>query len=71
MVSSYSGIVNFNYIVCVTRDEKYSGLIINEYSQVVFMDEWTNDSLCCQDAKQIFKGNYKKKFLMIGYMSLS
>ena len=39
------GIILFDYIAGFTRDEKYSGSIINEISQVVFMDERTNDSL--------------------------
>ena len=37
------GIILFDYIAGFTRDEKYSGSIINEISQVVFMDERTND----------------------------
>ena len=29
-----------------------------KWSQIVFMDEWTNDSLFCEDAKRILQGYY-------------
>ena len=50
------GIIPFDYIAGVTRDGKFSGSMINELTQVVFMDEWTSDSLCCEDAKRILQG---------------
>ena len=37
------------YIAGVTRDGKFAGAMINQATQLVFMDEWTNDSLCCED----------------------
>ena len=42
-------------IAGVTRD-KFAGAMINQARQVVFMDEWTNDSLCCENAKRILQG---------------
>ena len=47
------GIIPLQYVAGVTRDGKFSGSMINESTQVVFMDEWTNDSLCCEDAKRL------------------
>ena len=35
------------YIAGVTRDGKFAGAMINQL--MVFMDEWANDSLCCED----------------------
>ena len=32
--------------------------MINQSTQIVFMDEWTNDSLCCEDANRILQGYY-------------
>ena len=32
--------------------------MINQSTQIVFMDEWTNDSLCCEDAKRILQCYY-------------
>ena len=32
--------------------------MINQSTQIVLMDEWTNDSLCCEDAKRILQGYY-------------
>ena len=37
--------------------------MINQATQVVFMDEWTGDSLCCEDAKRILQG---KETLFVG-----
>ena len=31
--------------------------MISEKSQIIFMDEWTSDSLCCEDAKRILQGS--------------
>ena len=42
--------------------------MINQTTQVVFMDEWTNDSLCCEDAKRIFQG---KGTLFVGLSKTS
>ncbi|XP_057301088.1 uncharacterized protein LOC130635686 [Hydractinia symbiolongicarpus] len=44
------------YIAGVVRDGRFSGHLINRNTQVVFMDEWTSDSLCCEDAKRILQG---------------
>ena len=41
------------HIAGVARDSKFAGAMINQATQVVFMDEWTDDSLCCGDAKRI------------------
>ena len=39
--------------------------MINQATQVVFMDEWTNDSLFCGDAKRILQG---KETLFVGIL---
>ena len=36
--------------------EDFSGHMINEKTQVVCMEEWTSDSLSCEDAKRILQG---------------
>ena len=46
------------YIANVTHDGKFSGPMINWSTQIVLMDEWTNDSLCCEAAKRILQGYY-------------
>lgn len=38
------------------NDGKFSGHLITEMSQIVMMDEWTPDSLSCEDAKRILQG---------------
>lgn len=50
------GIIPSNYIAGVVRDGNFSGHMIKENTQVVFMDEWTSDSLSCEDAKRVLQG---------------
>ena len=52
------GVIPFEYIAGVTRGGKFAGSMINQSTQIVLMDEWTNDSLCCEDAKKILQGYY-------------
>ena len=51
-------VILFEYISGVTRDGKFAGSMINQSIQIVLMDEWTNDSFCCEDAKIILQGYY-------------
>ena len=46
------------YIAGVVRDGRFSGSMINEKTQVVQMEEWTSDSLSCEDAKRILQGTF-------------
>ena len=50
------GIINSKYVAGVVRDGRFSGHMINEKTQVVCMEEWTSDSLSCEDAKRILQG---------------
>jgi len=51
-----SGIIPAKYIAGVMNDGRFSGHLITEHSQIVMMDEWTPDSLSCEDAKRILQG---------------
>jgi len=42
------------------NDGKFSAQMKTEHTQIVIMDEWTPDSLSCEDAKRILQGLYKK-----------
>ena len=64
----FTGIIPSRHIAGVTRNGKFAGPMINQTTQVVFMDEWTNDSLCCEDAKRIFQG---KGTLFVGLSKTS
>lgn len=35
---------------------KFAGHLINNLTEIVFMDEWTSKSLSCEDAKRVFQG---------------
>lgn len=51
------GLIPSRYIAGVMNDGKFSASLITEESQVVFMDEWSPDSLSCEDAKRVLQGN--------------
>ena len=53
---NHLGVIPFEYVAIVTRDGKFAGSMLNQSTQIVSMDEWTNDSLCCEDAKRILRG---------------
>ena len=55
---NHLGVIPFEYIAAVTLDGKFAGSKINQSTQIVLMDQWTNDSLCCEDAKRILQGYY-------------
>ena len=49
----FIGIMPSRHMAGVTRDGKFAGAMINQATQVIFMDEMTNDSLCCEVAKRL------------------
>ena len=51
-------VIPFEYIAGVTCDSKFAGSMTNQTTQIILTDEWTNDSLCCEDAKKILQGYY-------------
>ena len=52
----FTGIMPSRHTTGVTRDGKFAGAMINQATQVIFMDEMTNDSLCCEVAKRLLLG---------------
>ena len=66
---NHLGVIPFEYIAGVTRDGKFTGSMINQSTQIVLMDEWTNDSLCCEDAKRILQGYYLFILLLFSVMA--
>ena len=55
---NHPGVIPFEYIAGVTRDGKFDESMISQSTQTVLMDEWANDSLCCEDAKRILHRYY-------------
>ena len=49
----FIGIMPSRHMAGVTRDGKFAGAMINQATQVIFMDEMKNDSLCCEVAKRL------------------
>ena len=52
----FTGIMPSRHIAGVTRDGKFAGAMINQATQVMFMNKMTNDSLCCEVAKRLLQG---------------
>ena len=44
------------YIAGVMNDGRFSAAMITDNTQIVMMDEWTPDSLSCEDAKRVLQG---------------
>ena len=52
----FLGVISSVNIAGVVREGKFAGHLINNDTELVFMDEWTADSLSCEDAKRILQG---------------
>lgn len=50
------GIIPSKYVAGVVREGKFAAHLIRDDTQLVFMDEWTSDSLSCEDAKRVLQG---------------
>lgn len=53
-----SGIISPRYIAGVTREGRFAAQLITSNTQLVFMDEWTADSLSAEDAKRVLQGKF-------------
>ena len=54
-----SGIIPSMHISGVVTDGRFSSLPIKDTTQVVLMEEWTSNSLSCEEAKRTLQGtNY-------------
>ena len=54
----YIGIIPSKFIANVVADGRFSAANINNTTQVVMMDEWTENSLSCEDAKRVLQGEH-------------
>ena len=55
-VSFDLGIIPSMRISGVVTDGRFSSSSINEMTQVVLMEEWTSNSLSCEEAKRTLQG---------------
>lgn len=63
--SPLQGIIPSRYIAGVMNDGKFSAAMITNNTQVVMMDEWTPDSLSCEDAKRVLQGKIAIMILIL------
>ena len=54
--SFFSGIIPSSFIAYIVPDGRFSAADISSNTQVVVMDEWTPESLSCEDAKRVLQG---------------
>ena len=52
----FLGIIPSRFITNIVPDGRFSAANISKDTQVIMMDEWTSDSLSCEDAKRILQG---------------
>ena len=45
--------------------------MISNDTELVFMDEWTSDSLNCEDAKRILQGNFNDLLFCINHLGFT
>lgn len=58
LIYIFLGIIPSQLIAGVMNDGKFSASLITARTQIVMMDEWTPDSLACEDAKRVLQGKY-------------
>lgn len=54
--SPFQGIIPTANIAGVTREKQFAGHLITDETEIVFMDEWSTDSLNAEDAKKVLQG---------------
>ena len=52
------------FITYIVPDGRFSAAGIDSTTQVVVMDEWTPESLSCEDAKRILQGKIYSKITL-------
>ena len=52
----FQGIISVKAIASVTREKQFATHKINQETQVVFIDEWSSDSMCAENAKRVLQG---------------
>ena len=52
------GIVSPQNIASVMDEGRFAAHMIDNNTEVVFMDEWGDNSLSCDDAKKVLQGTF-------------
>ena len=51
--------MRINAIASATRKKQFSAHLTNEDTEIIFLDEWTSDSLDAEDDKKVLQGGYQ------------
>ena len=57
----FLGIIPIQYVASITQEKQFSTSIIKQDTQIVFLDEWSENSLQSDMAKVVLKGGYMPK----------
>ena len=55
-VSVFLTVIDRTYIASLIKEKTFSSMMINEDTQLVFLDEWTSDTLQSDTAKTVLQG---------------
>lgn len=62
-VSPFQGVIPVNRIATITRERQFSTQCVNDATQLIFLDEWSVDSIDAETAKKLFQGVYINRLL--------
>ena len=64
--SLFLAVIDRTYIASLTKEKTFSSMMINEDTQLVFLDEWTSDTLQSDTAKTVLQGGHMIKSVKHG-----
>ena len=56
--SVFLAVIDRTYITSLTKEKTFSSMMINEGTQLIFLDEWTSDTLQSDTAKTVLQGGH-------------
>ena len=57
----FLGIIPIQYVASITQEKQFSTSMIKQDTQIVFLDEWSENSLQSDMAKEVLQGGYMPK----------
>ena len=57
----FLGVIPIQYVASITQEKQFSTSMIKQDTQIVFLDEWSENSLQSDIAKVVLQGSYMPK----------
>ena len=54
--SVFLAAIDRTYIISLTKEKTFPSMMVNEDTQLVFLDEWTSDTLQSDTARTVLQG---------------